>query len=271
MNALTRILKKPTIKWAIFAGLFCFLIILVSPDRHEGIKVQQVPNPQQTYGGWVTDIANILSDNTEVQLNQMITTLEVKNGTEIAVVTVLETFSYPSPKAFTTELFNYWRIGKQGENNGVLMMISKGERRVEIEIGNGIAAILPKTKLQKIIDTKMIPQFEHNNFERGTLAGMQALIIAIDPSQASSLTKSEDTNNSGVQLLIAIGVLVLVLGAGVYIVYVLLLGMGIYSSGKDDDGSGSGSSSSDNSASSCGDSSGFGGGSSDGGGAGGSW
>ena len=48
----------------------------------------------------------------------MISELETKNGAEIAIVTVEKTSSYPSPKAFTTKLFNYWGIGV-----GLLMAI----------------------------------------------------------------------------------------------------------------------------------------------------
>ncbi|MEG3960329.1 TPM domain-containing protein [Microcoleus sp. herbarium2] len=44
---------------------------------------------RQVNNTWVTDKANILSDSTEIQLNQMISDLEAKNGSEIAVVTGL--------------------------------------------------------------------------------------------------------------------------------------------------------------------------------------
>ncbi|MGL4883331.1 MAG: TPM domain-containing protein [Waterburya sp.] len=53
-------------------------------------------------------MAGILSDRTETELNNLITNLEQTNGTEIAVVTVSETTPAESPKAFATELFNYW-------------------------------------------------------------------------------------------------------------------------------------------------------------------
>lgn len=106
MKAFTRFFNKTVIKWVILASLFYLLSILFFPNNQEGIKVQEVPNPQQAYGGWVTDMANILSDKTETRLNQIIADSEAKNGAEIAVVTVTKTSFYPSPKAFATELFN---------------------------------------------------------------------------------------------------------------------------------------------------------------------
>ncbi|NER49574.1 MAG: TPM domain-containing protein [Symploca sp. SIO1A3] len=124
-------------------------------------------------------MAEILSDDTEAQLNQLISGVEAKNGTEIAVVTVPETGLSESPKAFTTALFNHWGIGKQGQNNGILFLVSQSEHRVEIETGYGVAKILPDAEVAKIIDTQIIPQFKQGNFDAGTLAGTQSLIAVL--------------------------------------------------------------------------------------------
>ncbi len=152
------------------------------------VPVDQVPNPRQTNGGWVTDMANILSDSTETQLNQIISELEANNGSEIAVVTVPDTSPSKSPKAFATQLFNTWGIGKKAKNNGVLFLISKQDRRVEIDTGYGIETILPNADVQKLIDSQIIPKFKQGNFDRGTLDGTLALVTAL---------RSEEVANSG--------------------------------------------------------------------------
>lgn len=146
------------------------------------LTVEEVPNPRQTYDGWVTDSADILSDRTENQLNQMISELESNNGAEIAVVTVPETFPSSSPKEFTTELFNYWGIGKADRDNGVLFLISVGDRRTEIETGYGMESILPDAKVGNIIDTQILPQFKQEDYDAGTLAGTKELIAVVKTS-----------------------------------------------------------------------------------------
>ena len=153
--------------------------ILLTPLASHALSIQEIPNPQQVNGGWVTDMAEILSDDTEAQLNQLISGVEAKNGTEIAVVTVPETDLSESPKAFTTALFNQWGIGKQGQNNGILFLVSQSDHRVEIETGYGVAKILPDAEVAKIIDTQIIPQFKQGNFDAGTLAGTQSLIAVL--------------------------------------------------------------------------------------------
>ncbi|MEG4574428.1 TPM domain-containing protein [Microcoleus sp. N3A4] len=162
-------------KQIIWSSLLCFSAIAF-PLTSQAITVQEVPNPRQLNNTWVTDNANILSDSTETQLNQMISDLEAKNGSEIAVVTVPDTKPSATPKAFATELFNFWGIGKKGTNNGVLLLISSGERRVQIETGSGIQSILPDAKVVGIIKTEITPRFKQQDFNGGTLAGTKALV-----------------------------------------------------------------------------------------------
>jgi uncharacterized protein len=164
-------------------------IALFSSLPSYALTVREVPNPRQTYGGWVTDLANILSDRTENQLNRMISQLESDNGTEIAVVTVPETSPSPSPKEFATELFNSWGIGKADRDNGILLLISVGDRRTEIETGYGIELILPDAKVGNIINTQITPYFKQKHFDEGTLAGTKALIAAVEASENQELKR----------------------------------------------------------------------------------
>ncbi|WP_205127834.1 MULTISPECIES: hypothetical protein [Okeania] len=62
--------------WKISLSLALMLYSLPSL----ALTVQDVPNPRQNYGGWVTDMAEILSTDTEAKLNKMISDLEASNG-----------------------------------------------------------------------------------------------------------------------------------------------------------------------------------------------
>ncbi len=161
------------------------LVFVLVPFAGLALDVKDVPNPRRINGTWVTDMAQMLDEPTQAQLNSMISQLEQKNGTEIAVVTVPETAPAASPKEFTTALFNYWGIGKKGKDNGVLFLISKGDRRVEIETGYAIEPILPDAKVGNMINSQITPKFKQGDFKGGTLAGTKALVIALDTPQPS--------------------------------------------------------------------------------------
>ena len=182
--ATLKIMKITTLKRTIAWG-FISSLVLLAPLDSQAVTVEEVTNPRQDNGGWVTDMADILSDDTEARINNLITELEQSNGAEIAVVTVPDT-APATPKAFATELFNYWGIGKADTNNGVLYLISVSDRRVEIETGTGLQTILSDAKVQNIIDTRITPQYKQDNYDRGTLDGTEALVAALDSTPASN-------------------------------------------------------------------------------------
>jgi uncharacterized protein len=225
----------------------------------------------------VTDKAEILQPETETQLNRMIARLEAKNGAEIAVVTVPETAPAASPKEFTTNLFNYWKIGKKGQDNGVLFLISVKDRRVEIETGYGVEGILPDAKVGNIIETEITPRFRQKDFDGGTLAGTRAIIVSLEPSLSKELTQDTPQNDSrGVQHF-WMWLVALWLGSVIfYLIYrisLYLISGGSSFGGGDSGGSSFGGGDSGGSSFGGGDSGGssFGGGDSGGGGAGDSW
>lgn len=173
MASISLVLKR--FLWAIF---LC-IAITSFPLPSLAVTVQDVPNPRQVYGGWVTDMVELLDSETKAKLNQIISALEAENGTEIAIVTVPDTAPSATPKQFATQLFKYWGIGKKDINNGVLFLISQSDRRVEIETGYGIEPILPNFRVREIINQDIISRFKQDDFAGGILVGTQAIIEAL--------------------------------------------------------------------------------------------
>ncbi|MEP0796364.1 TPM domain-containing protein [Trichocoleus sp. DQ-A3] len=188
-------LRSLMLKQIALAG-FASFAVAAFPVVSKALTVQEVPNPRQVNGGWVTDMADMLSPATEAQLNQIISDLEAKNSSEIAVVTVPETSPSATPKAFATSLFNYWGIGKKGRDNGVLLLISQRERRVEIETGYRIESILPDARVSKIIQQEIAPRFKQGDFNGGTLAGTQALIVELRAGELPTPAAANQQNSN---------------------------------------------------------------------------
>ncbi|WP_310481409.1 TPM domain-containing protein [Chamaesiphon sp. VAR_48_metabat_403] len=174
-------------RWATMRSVKQFVCVLAivclsifsCPLTSLAVTIQDVPNPRQMTGEWVSDLANLLDVQMEMQLNQAISELEEDEGIEIAVVTVPDTSPSASPEEFATQLFNDWGIGKRGQNNGVLLLVSKGDRQVEIKTGSGIMDLLPNSQLQSTIDTDILPRFRSGNFAEGIWVGTQSLIQAV--------------------------------------------------------------------------------------------
>lgn len=148
---------------------------VILPSLVNAIPIEQIPTLNPQAGLWVSDRANILSQAGVKQISDDIAKLEAETSAEIAVVTVPDTIPYPTPKAYATALFNRWKIGKKSQDNGVLILVSLKDRRIEIETGYGVQAFLPNAKVSDIIRTYMIPSFKTGNYEEGIRAGTTVL------------------------------------------------------------------------------------------------
>ncbi|MFN6133049.1 MAG: TPM domain-containing protein, partial [Synechococcaceae cyanobacterium] len=107
----------------------------------------------------------------------------------MAVVTVPDSRPLATPKQVATTLFNRWGIGQKGKDNGVLFLVSLGDRRVEIETGYGVESMLPDARIGQIIRQRITPQFKTGNFDAGTLLGTEA-IVQVLRTQGNTLNAS---------------------------------------------------------------------------------
>jgi uncharacterized protein len=161
------------------AGIICLIfllwsVLLPTAPLH-AIPISDIPNPRKLNGTWVSDVANILSTETESRLNQRISQLAANNSSEIAVVTVPDTIPSATVKAYATELFNTWGIGKRGIDNGVLFLISVNERRIEIETGRGVSPYISDRQVKQIIEDLITPEFKRQNYDRGLINGVEEM------------------------------------------------------------------------------------------------
>ncbi len=153
------------------------------------LTVQDIPSPR-AHGGWVSDTADQISPPMERRLNGLITFLEAKTTSEMAVVTISDTPPDISPKDFATELFNTWGVGKVKKNNGMLMLLSMSDRRIEIELGRGMEDVLPNDYLASLIQDTLRPLLQSRDVDQALWAGVGAIVAdltGIDPNAPTVL------------------------------------------------------------------------------------
>jgi uncharacterized protein len=135
---------------------------------------QKVPQPV----GWVNDFAGVISPEYENRLNSLVVELEQKTTAEIAVVTVGSIAPYDE-KEYARLIFDNWKIGKKGKDNGVLVLLSIKERRWRIETGYGIEGILPDGLCGEIGRNYMVPYFKEGKYGEGLYYGVTAIARVI--------------------------------------------------------------------------------------------
>lgn len=126
---------------------------------------------------WTNDYEDLYSDAEQTKLDSVITDFERETTFEIGIVTLdtLKT-SKENFENLSLHFAQTWGIGKKDKDNGILIAISKGYRRIRIEHGNGIEKIITDDDTNKIIDNYFIPAFRNEDYFNGTFNGLIAII-----------------------------------------------------------------------------------------------
>jgi uncharacterized protein len=57
--------------------------------------------------------------------------------------------------------------GQKNKNNGILILLSKSDRKVDIEIGYGLESFITDYDSKRIIDEIIVPAFQNGNYYNG--------------------------------------------------------------------------------------------------------
>jgi uncharacterized protein len=126
------------------------------------------------YKGWVNDTAGVISSDYREKIENLISELEEKTSAEITVVTRTSTAPL-SEFDYAQALFDKWKIGKKGKDNGVLILLVSSQRRWRIHTGYGVEGILTDAICSQIGRNRMVPFFKEGKFSEGLYYGVAAV------------------------------------------------------------------------------------------------
>jgi uncharacterized protein len=136
--------------------------------------------------GYVNDFANILNNNTRLDLESKLQKLSEYKGVQVAVVTV-RTIGDETIESYATKLFEEWGIGNKANDSGVLLLIAMDEKKIKIENGYGVEHIITDLQAGSIIRDYISPEFKKGNYDLGVQNGAQQIInIISDPKYVNT-------------------------------------------------------------------------------------
>ncbi len=147
--------------------------------------------------GRVNDYANIISPEVQSQLENRLKRHEDSTSNQIVVLT-LPSLEGEILEEAANEIFNTWKLGQRGKDNGVLLLVYVQDRTLRIEVGYGLEGVLTDAHCDRIIRNEITPYFKSKAYGEGIMAGITAIQGAIhgtysaeDPSFWESLTQYE--------------------------------------------------------------------------------
>lgn len=173
-----------------FKILLAALAVIVLP-----IAAFAYQNPG-TPAGFVNDYASVLSNEQKVQLENKLQNFEKQSGNEIAIA-VINSLEGDSIENFAVELFKDWGVGKQGKDNGALILVAINDRQMRIEVGYGLEGALTDAQSSWIINEQMKPAFRANDYYRGLDQAADKIIAATQGETLPSAESGSNKTNGG--------------------------------------------------------------------------
>lgn len=164
--------------------------------------------------GRVNDYAGILSSQTIYDLENQLKAHEQKTSNQVVVLTVAN-LDDQSIEDFSIKVAETWKLGQKEKDNGVLLLISRDDHKLRIEVGRGLEGTLTDALCSQIIRHQIVPRFKGGDFDGGVKAGVEAILGTIDGTYVAETSDDEGSEGGFVELgdkLIALAIFGFVVG-----------------------------------------------------------
>ncbi len=136
-----------------------FALTLAAPVWvHASVPVPPLISP-------VVDMTGTLSAAEIAQLERQALALQKSNGSQLQILIIPSTRP-ETIEAYAQRAFDTWKLGRQGVDDGVLLLVAKDDRTVRIQTGYGLEGAIPDITAGRVIQEYLVPKFR-----RGDMAG----------------------------------------------------------------------------------------------------
>jgi uncharacterized protein len=127
--------------------------------------------------GRVVDGAGLLSPDERANLTSRLEAIEKETSVQIVVATIPSLGGDPI-EDYSIRLAEAWKAGQKGLDNGVIVLVARDDRKVRIEVGYGLEAVIPDGLAGRIIRERIAPSFQLGKYYEGLLAAVEGLDLA---------------------------------------------------------------------------------------------
>ncbi len=157
------------------AAFLAAILLLAAPRA----AAREVPPLQ----GRVNDYAGMISPGVKSQLEEQLRDLERTDSTQVVILTI-PSLEGEDLEGFSIRVAESWKIGQREvggrrADNGAILLVSRDDRAVRIEVGYGLEGRLTDLLSGRIIDYEIVPNFKAGRFDEGFVMGTRAIIEAV--------------------------------------------------------------------------------------------
>jgi uncharacterized protein len=127
----------------------------------------------------VVDTTGTLDAAQKQQLEAQALALQQRKGSQLQVLMVPST-QPETIEQYAVRVFEQWKLGRKGVDDGVLLLVAKDDRRVRIETGYGLEGAIPDAIANRVIQEYLAPRFRAGDYAGGIADATATLVKLID-------------------------------------------------------------------------------------------
>lgn len=161
----------------------------------------------------VTDLTQTLTQEQQSQLEAKIKAFELQKGSQIAVLIVPST-KPEEIEQYSIRVVEAWKLGREKQDDGLLILVAKNDRKMRIEVGRGLEGAIPDLIAKRVISEVMAPSFKQSDFYGGINNATDKLMGLISGEKLPPPPKQNHASNMSFENSLALFVIsCMVLGA----------------------------------------------------------
>jgi uncharacterized protein len=147
-------------------------------------------------GNYVVDLAGIIRPDAQASLNGYLKHFEEVTTVQMIVLTIQSLEGEPLEDFSIWVAHEKWKLGQKGKDNGVLMLVSVGDRQVRIEVGYGLEGVMTDAYSRRIIEQNLLPSFRQGDYTGGIVSAVSAVTQRIASEAGIDLAPGTITTGS---------------------------------------------------------------------------
>ena len=173
-------------------GVVLFLLCCLSVAEAKVYRVEDVPMVHLAdRTRYVSNPDGILSASSVATIDGMLLALEESTGIQV-LVAVLGDIAGGDCFDFAYRLGKENGVGRKESDNGLVVLLSTGERCVQFATGYGLEGVMPDAICKRIQQQYMIEHFAGGDWDTGMVEGMRAVCGVLDGSMEPPADDEED-------------------------------------------------------------------------------
>jgi uncharacterized protein len=156
-------------------ALIAFLLLFYVSNQAWGneVSLPRLASP-------VVDNVHLFSDKVIAFVETELYRLRQGGGPQIQVLSI-ESLDGANIEQYSIKIMDQEKIGDETKDDGLLFIISKSDKKMRIEVGQGLEGSLPDVNAKRIIDDIIKPYFRQGDMNAGLIQGLLAITSQVAP------------------------------------------------------------------------------------------